>query len=172
MDKKLFVGNLAWETSGDDLKQYFSNFGTVESAEVMLDKFTGRARGFGFVVMSTAEEAQNAVEKAEGVEFMGRPLKVNIARPREERPPRSRGGFRDGGYGAPPRRFGGGYREGGYREGGYYNRGGYGGERRGGFRGPRDGGYYNRDRGGYGEDRRGGFRGPRNFDETSSGPES
>lgn len=170
MDKKLFVGNLAWAASGDDLKQYFSNFGTVESAEVMLDKFTGRARGFGFVVMSTAEEAQNAVEKAEGVEFMGRPLKVNIARPREERPPHSQGGFNREGYGAPRRGFGGGYRDGGgYREGGYYNRGGFGGDRRGGFRGPRDGGY---NRGGFGGERRGGgFRGPRNFDETSD-PES
>ncbi len=145
MDNKLFVGNLAWETSADDLKQYFSNFGTVESAEVMSDKFTGRARGFGFVVMATAEEAQNAAQKAEGVEFMGRPLKVNIARPREEMAPRE-GGFR-GGYGNR-----GGYRGGyGNRGGGY--RGGHGGNR---------GGY----RGGHGGFRpRGGFsRGPRTFD--------
>ncbi len=160
MDKKLFVGNLAWETSGDDLKQYFSNFGTVESAEVLLDRFTGRARGFGFVVMATAEEAQNAVEKAEGVEFMGRPLKVNIARPREEVPPaRRQGGYNRGGYGAPRRGFG------GPREGGY-NRGGYGAPRRG-FGGPREGGY---NRGGYNGERRGGFsRGPRSFDGSAEG---
>ena len=117
MDNKLFVGNLAWETSEDDLKAYFGQFGTVESAEVLRDKFTGRARGFAFVVMATAEDAQKAIENTEGREFQGRPLKVNIARPREDRPPQQRrGGFRPrfggnaprgnarGGFGKGPRR--------------------------------------------------------------------
>lgn len=136
MDNKLFVGNLAWETNEDDLKQHFSQFGKVDSAEVMRDKFTGRARGFGFVVMSTPEEAQAAIEKTEGVEFMGRPLKVNIARPREDTPPERRG-FR-GGF--SPRResgFGGGQRFGAPREGGFKKRP-FGNRRPGGFKkGPR-----------------------------------
>lgn len=160
MDNKLFVGNLAWETNEDDLKQHFSQFGNVDSAEVMRDKFTGRARGFGFVIMSTPEEAQAAIEKTEGVEFMGRPLKVNIARPREDTPPerRSFGGFRgaprrEGGF--APRRE----REG--REGGFAPRreGGFGGGRR--FGAPRDGGFKKRP---FGGKRSGGFRGPRTFD--------
>lgn len=151
MDNKLFVGNLAWETNEDDLKQHFSQFGNVDSAEVMRDKFTGRARGFGFVVMSTPEEAQLAIEKTEGVEFMGRPLKVNIARPREDTPPerRSFGGSR-GGF--APRR----------REGGFSPRreGGFDGGRR--FGAPRDGGFKKRP---FGNRRPGGFRkGPRTFD--------
>ena len=104
MDNKLFVGNLAWETSEDDLKAYFGQFGTVESAEVLRDKFTGRARGFAFVVMATAEDAQKAIENTEGREFQGRPLKVNIARPREDRPPQQRrGGFRPRFGGNAPR---------------------------------------------------------------------
>ena len=134
MDNKLFVGNLAWETNEDDLKQYFSQFGTVESAEVMRDKFTGRARGFGFVVMATAEEAALAVEKTEGVEFMGRPLKVNVARPREEGAPRERRSFggNRGGFGGGRGGFG------GRREGGFGGGRGFGGRREGGYnRGPR-----------------------------------
>lgn len=144
MDNKLFVGNLAWETNEDDLKQHFSRFGTVESAEVMRDKFTGRARGFGFVVMSTPEEAQVAIENTEGAEFMGRPLKVNIARPREENAPvRERRSFGDRG-GFSPRR-----------------EGGFGGRR---FGGPREGGFKRP----FGNRRPGGFkRGPRTFDGTT-----
>lgn len=132
MDNKLFVGNLAWATTEDDIKAYFGQFGTVESAEVLRDKFTGRSRGFAFVVFSTAEEAQRAIENTDGREFQERPLKVNIARPHEERPPRQ-GGFRP--------RFGGdrGPRQGGYRgDRGGYNRG----LRQGGFR-PRRGGFNN-----------------------------
>lgn len=141
MDNKLFVGNLAWETNEDDLKQHFSQFGNVDSAEVMRDKFTGRARGFGFVVMSTPEEAQLAIEKTEGVEFMGRPLKVNIARPREDTPPERRssdcGGFRGGFALRREGGFGGGRRFGGPREGGFKKRP-FGNRRPGGFkRGPR-----------------------------------
>lgn len=144
MDNKLFVGNLAWETNEDDLKQHFSRFGTVDSAEVMRDKFTGRARGFGFVVMSTPEEAQVAIENTEGAEFMGRPLKVNIARPREENAPvRERRSFGERGGFAPRRE------------------GGFGGRR---FGAPREGGFKKRP---FGARRPGGFkRGPRTFDGT------
>lgn len=125
MDKKLFVGNLAWATTEDDLKAYFGQFGTVESAEVLRDKFTGRARGFAFVVMATPEEAQTAIENTEGREFQGRPLKVNIARPHEERPPRR-------GNGGSRPRFGGNGPRGG-RSGGFGGNGprrGFGGPRR------------------------------------------
>ncbi len=114
MDNKLFVGNLAWATTEDDLNAYFGQFGTVESVEVLRDKFTGRARGFAFVVMATAEDAQKAIENTEGREFQGRPLKVNIARPREESAPRrgGNGGFRpsfggNGSRGGARRSFGG-----------------------------------------------------------------
>ncbi|MGN0834850.1 MAG: RNA-binding protein [Candidatus Spyradosoma sp.] len=184
MDNKLFVGNLAWETSEDDLKQHFSRFGTVESAEVMRDKFTGRARGFGFVVMSTPEEAQVAIKNTEGVEFMGRPLKVNVARPRDENAPAPRerrsfgfgagkfGAKRPGGFGAKRPAFGGPRREGGFggaprREGGFGGeRPAFGGPRReGGFGGERrEGGFKKRP---FGAKRPGGFsRGPRTFDGT------
>jgi len=151
MDNKLFVGNLAWATTEDDLKAYFGQFGTVESAEVLRDKFTGRSRGFAFVVFATAEEAQRAIENTDGREFQERPLKVNIARPHEERPPRQ-GGFRPrfgGDRGYAPRQ--GGYNRdrgdfnrdrGDYRERGDF-RGGYNrGSRQGGFR-PRRGGFNN-----------------------------
>ena len=115
MDNKLFVGNLAWATTEDDLQAYFGQFGTVESVEVLRDKFTGRARGFAFVIMATPAEAQNAIGNTEGREFQGRPLKVNIARPREDQPPprRGNGGFRPRfGGNAPRNGFGGGNRKG------------------------------------------------------------
>lgn len=133
MDKKLFVGNLPWATTEDDLKAYFGQFGTVESAEVLRDKFTGRARGFAFVVMATPEEAQRAIENTDGREFQGRPLKVNIARPHEERPPRrgGNGGFRPrfGGEGRGPRGNGGFNRCGQRRSFGGPRRGNDGGTR-------------------------------------------
>lgn len=133
MDNKLFVGNLAWATTEDDLQAYFGQFGTVESVEVLRDKFTGRARGFAFVIMATPAEAQNAIENTEGREFQGRPLKVNIARPREDQPPprRGNGGFRPRfGGNAPRNGFGGGNR-GGFNKGPRRN---FGGPRRGGMR--------------------------------------
>ncbi len=139
MENKLFVGNLAWAATEDDIRAHFAQFGDVTSVEVMRDKFTGRARGFAFVTMASNEHAQAAIAKTEGVDFMGRPLKVNVARPREERP--AFGGGDRGGFG--------GERRGGFGGGG--SRGGFGGERRGGFGG---GG-----RGGFGGDRRGGFGG-------------
>ncbi|MDR1817440.1 MAG: RNA-binding protein [Puniceicoccales bacterium] len=133
MDNKLFVGNLAWGATEEDLQKYFGQFGTVQQVEVMRDRFTGRARGFAFVTFATPEEAQGAVNNTEGKEFQGRPLKVNVARPREENPPPRRdfnGGGDRGGF--RPRRFGndrGGFNRGG-RGGGGYDRGGDRGPRR------------------------------------------
>ncbi len=167
MENKLFVGNLAWAATEEDLSQLFSQFGTVESVEVLRDKFTNRARGFAFLTMSTDAEALNAVNNLEGKDFMGRPLKVNVARPREEGAPRrSFGGPREGGFGGGERRSFGGPREGGF--GGGQGRsfggdrggfgGGQGGERRsfgggqGGFGGGQGGGF----RGGFGGGQGGG----------------
>jgi cold-inducible RNA-binding protein len=98
MSKKLYVGNLAYSVRDDDLQQHFNAFGTVESAKVMMERDTGRSKGFGFVEMSTAEEAQAAIEGSHGKNMGGRDLTVNIARPMEPRAPRS-GGFGGGGYG-------------------------------------------------------------------------
>jgi cold-inducible RNA-binding protein len=90
---RLFVGNLAYTTLENDLQDHFSQAGVVASVNIMLDKFTGKSRGFAFVEMSTAEEANKAVEMFHNKEFQGRNLTVNIARPKEERAPRS-GGYR------------------------------------------------------------------------------
>lgn len=95
-ESRLFVGNLAYQTMENDLQEYFSQAGVVTSVNLMLDKFTGKSRGFAFVEFSTADEANKAVEMLHGKEFQGRQLTVNVARPREERPPRSGGG--GGGY--------------------------------------------------------------------------
>jgi len=94
---RLFVGNLSYRTLESDLQDYFSQAGVVTSCNVMLDKFTGKSRGFAFIEYSTPEEATKAVETFHGKEFQGRQLTVNIARPREERvdrPPRSGSGPR------------------------------------------------------------------------------
>jgi cold-inducible RNA-binding protein len=91
---RLFVGNLSYQTMDRDLQDFFSQAGVVTSVTVMLDKFTGKSRGFAFVEFSTAEEANKAVEMFHGKELQGRPLTVNIARPREERAPRTGGGYR------------------------------------------------------------------------------
>ena len=115
---KLYVGNLSFQTSSDELQQLFSQAGTVESASVVEDRETGRSRGFGFVEMATNEEGQAAIAQFNGKEVNGRALTVNEARPREDRGNRGGGGGR-GGYG------GGGGGRGGYGGGG--NRGGGGG---------------------------------------------
>jgi RNA recognition motif-containing protein len=116
----------------------------------MMDKFTGRPRGFAFVTMASAQAAQDAIAKTENIDFMGRPLKVNVARPREERPSFGGDRPRSGGFGGGERRggFGGGDR-GGFGGGG--SRGGFGGGSRGGFGGGerRSGGFGGGDRGGY-----------------------
>ncbi len=101
MSMKLYVGNLAFQTSSDDLQQLFSQAGTVESASVVEDRETGRSRGFGFVEMSSNEEGGAAIKQFDGHEVGGRALKVNEAKPREDR-----GG--NGGSGG--NRFGGGNR--------------------------------------------------------------
>src|SRR3974390_1585240 len=85
---RLFVGNLSYQTMENDLQEYFSQAGTVTSVNLMLDKVTGKSRGFAFVEFATPEEANKAVEQFHGKDFEGRALTVNVARPREERPPR------------------------------------------------------------------------------------
>jgi cold-inducible RNA-binding protein len=102
MNNKLFVGNLSYNTTENDLQDAFAAHGTVLEANLMVDRMTGRPRGFGFVTMSTPEEAQKAIDAMHGKDLGGRALTVNIARPREDRPP---GG---GGGGGGRRDFGGG----------------------------------------------------------------
>lgn len=102
MAKKLFVGNLPYSTNDQGLNDMFSEFGTVGSANIITDKFTGRSRGFGFVEFEDDGEAEKAIEAMNGKEFDGRAIVVNEARPREERP--NNGGSRDGGRGGYDRR--------------------------------------------------------------------
>ncbi len=122
MSMKLYVGNLAFQTTSEDLQQLFAQAGTVESASVIEDRETGRSRGFGFVEMASKEEGEAAIAQFNGKEVNGRTLTVNEARPRENRG----GGGGRGGYGSG-------------RVGGYSgNRGGgYGGNGGGGSREPR-----------------------------------
>jgi cold-inducible RNA-binding protein len=94
-ESRLFVGNLPYQTMESDLQEYFSQAGVVSSVNLMLDKFTGKSRGFAFVEFSTPAEATKAVEMFHTKEFQGRALTVNIARPREERAPREGGGYRE-----------------------------------------------------------------------------
>jgi RNA recognition motif-containing protein len=89
MASKLFIGSLAWATTDDSLKELFSTVGTVVSANVIMDRETNRSKGFGFVEMSSDEEAKKAVDELNGKELDGRPIVVNEARPREERPRQS-----------------------------------------------------------------------------------
>ena len=121
---KLYVGNLAFQTSSEDLQQLFAQAGTVQSASVIEDRDTGRSRGFGFVEMASKEEGESAISPFNGKEFNGRNLTVNEARPRDDRGNRGGGGGGRGGYGGGGNRGGGGGR-GGYGGGG--NRGGGGG---------------------------------------------
>jgi cold-inducible RNA-binding protein len=100
MAKKLFVGGLPYTTTSDELKSHFSGAGSVVSAQVITDKFSGRSKGFGFVEMSSDEEADKAIEMLNGTDFGGRQLAVNEARPKTEGDRGgSRGGFGGGGYG-------------------------------------------------------------------------
>ena len=131
---RLYVGNLPFQAQDRDLQDFFSSAGVVTNVNLMMDRVTGRSRGFAFVEFSTPEEAQRAVDMFNGKDFSGRPLTVNIARPREERPPGGGGG--------------------GFRRERSFGGGGGGG---GGYRGGGGGG----DRGGWRDDRRGGWRGDR-----------
>ena len=121
MGKKLYVGNLSYSVSDDSLQQHFSEFGTITSAKVMMDRDSGRSKGFGFVEMSSDAEAQAAISGMNGKSVDGRDMVVNEARPMEPRT----GGFGGGGGGG--RREGGGGGGGGYGGGG--GGGGYGGGR-------------------------------------------
>ena len=138
MGNKLYVGNLAYSVRDESLHEAFSQFGTVNSAKVMMDRDTNRSKGFGFVEMSSDPEAQAAINGMNGQPLEGRPLVVNEARPREERP----GGF----SGAPRSPYGGGGRSGGGGSGG----GGYGGGGGGGGYGGGGGGGGRSGGGGYG----------------------
>jgi cold-inducible RNA-binding protein len=128
MGNKLYVGNLPYSVRDDDLHQAFSAFGAVQSAKVMMERDTGRSKGFGFVEMGSEEEAQSAIAGMNGQMLGGRSLVVNEARPMEPRPPRGNGfggGRREGGYGGGG--MDGGFRSpyGGGRRGDGGNRGGY-----------------------------------------------
>lgn len=112
-NSKLYVGNLSFKTSEDELRSHFGQYGSVTDVYVAMDKMTGRPRGFAFVTMGTPEEAKLAAEKVNGTELGGRQLTVNEARPKEDRP--------SGGFGGGGRGFGGG--------GGGGGRGGFGGGR-------------------------------------------
>ena len=96
-ESRLFVGNLSYQTMENDLQDYFAQAGVVSSVNLMLDKFTGKSRGFAFVEYADPADATKAVDMFHGKEFQGRALTVNIARPREDRPPREGGGYRDRG---------------------------------------------------------------------------
>lgn len=145
MGNKLYVGNLAYSVRDQDLQDAFSEYGAVSSAKVMMDRETGRSKGFGFVEMGSDAEAQAAINGLNGQPVAGRAVVVNEARPREERPAGFRSPYGGGNGGGGGGGFGGGRREGGG--------GGYGGGRRegggggyGGGRGDGGGGY---GRGGY-----------------------
>jgi hypothetical protein len=162
MGNKLYVGNLPYSVRDSDLEQAFGQFGAVTSAKVMMERDTGRSKGFGFVEMGSDAEAQAAISGMNGQPLGGRSVVVNEARPMESRPPRS-GGYGGGGGGYGGGGGGGGYggggggggrREGGGGGGGYGGGRGGGGGSDGGFRspygsGPRGGGGGGGNRGGY-----------------------
>ena len=131
MGNKLYVGNLSYNIRDEDLQQAFAQYGSVSSAKVMMDRDTGRSKGFGFVEMSSDAEAQSAINGMNGQALDGRAIVVNEARPREERP----GGFGGGGGGGRPSGGGGGFGGGGGRTGGGGGGGGFGGGGGGGYGG-------------------------------------
>jgi cold-inducible RNA-binding protein len=130
----IFVGNLPYGATDSDLRKAFEAYGQVSSASVIVDKFTGKSRGFGFIEMPNAEEARAAISGLNDQDLHGRPIRVNEAKPREDRPPRREGGG-GGGWGGG----GGGGRDRGDR----FDRGG-GGDRDGGYSQRRSGGYGSR----------------------------
>jgi RNA recognition motif-containing protein len=122
MGKKLYVGNLAYSVRDSDLEELFAAHGTVQSAQVIMDRDSGRSKGFGFVEMDNDQEARAAIGALNGKELDGRTLTVNEARPKEEGGGRGKGG--GGGYGGGGGRGGGGYGGGGGGRGGGYGGGG------------------------------------------------
>jgi cold-inducible RNA-binding protein len=140
MGNKLYVGNLPYTVRDEDLQQSFSAFGNVNSAKVMMERDTGRSKGFGFVEMGSDAEAQQAIAGMNGQSLGGRSLVVNEARPMEARPPRTGGG----GFGGGRREGGGGGFGGGGNDGGFRSPYGGGGRREGG-----GGGFGGGGRGGY-----------------------
>ncbi len=162
MGNKLYVGNLPYSVRDQDLEQAFGQFGAVTSAKVMMERDTGRSKGFGFVEMGSDAEAQQAISGMNGQSLGGRSIVVNEARPMESRPPRSGGG--GGGYGGGGGfGGGGGYGGGGGGRsgggGGGYGGGGGGGRSEGGFRSPYGGGGQRNGGGGGGGGGRGGYGG-------------
>ncbi len=131
----IYVSNLNFKTQSESLLDLFARYGEVSSANVITDRETGRSRGFGFVEMPDDTEGQQAIDALNGVEFEGKQITVNVARPKTERP--AGGGYNRGGNGGG---YGGGYNRGG--NGGGYNRGGNGG----GYNRGGNGGGYNKDR--------------------------
>jgi RNA recognition motif-containing protein len=143
-NNKLYVGNLAYSVRDQDLQDSFGAYGMVQSAKVMMDRDTGRSKGFGFVEMGSDAEAESAINGLNGQPLAGRSIVVNVARPREERPSGFRSPYGGGGAGGGGgREGGGGGFGGGRREGGGGGFGGGGGRREGG------GGGYGGGRGGY-----------------------
>jgi cold-inducible RNA-binding protein len=149
MGNKLYVGNLPYSVRDEDLQQSFGQFGAVTSAKVMMERDTGRSKGFGFVEMGSDAEAQAAIAGMNGQPLGGRSVVVNEARPMEARPPRTGGGFGGGGGGGYGGGGGGGYGGGGGRSGG--------GGSDGGFRSPYGGGGSGGGRSGGGGGGRGGY---------------
>jgi cold-inducible RNA-binding protein len=140
MGNKLYVGNLPYSVRDSDLEQSFGQFGAVTSAKVMMERDTGRSKGFGFVEMGSDAEALAAIEGMNGAPLGGRSLVVNEARPMEPRPPRTGGGGGYGGGGGGGGGYGGGGREGGGGGGGGFRSPYGGGGRSGGGGGGREGG--------------------------------
>ena len=136
----IYISNLSFDVNDSDLKELFEEYGSVSSAKVITDKFSGKSRGFGFVEMDNDEEGQRAIEELNQAEYDGKVINVSVAKPREDRPDRKRsfggGGGNRGGFGGGGNRGGGGG-FGGNRGG---DRGGFGGNR-GGDRGGDRGGY-------------------------------
>jgi hypothetical protein len=168
MGTRLYVGNLSFQTTEDSLRAAFGGDGRqVTEVKIMLDRDTGRSRGFAFVEMATEQDAQGAIQAMNGADLDGRPLKVNEAQPRQDGG--GRGGFGGGGGGGSRGGYGGGGggSRGGYGGGGGGGRGGYGGGG-GGGRGGYGGGSGGGGRGGYGGDR-GGRRGGRGDDGGGGG---
>lgn len=147
----IYVGNLPYDLEESELEEVFGAYGTVGNVKIVKDFETGRSKGFAFVAMPEAGEAEEAIKNLSGADLGGRPMKVNAARPREERPPRrDYGGGGGGGYRGGREGGGGGYRGGREGGGGGGYRGGREGGGGGGYRGGREGGYRGGSEGGGG----------------------